>query len=254
MKNNPDKENIPVTPVVLLKQNIISLISMAVVSWSVAFLLWIQTGIDKTILVWHNPIRDNAVLFEAGRLVSRYGMSVILFVFLVLLVLSYKYSRLKDYHQVYLLIFLSFGIAGIAGDLLKEVFDRARPMAEYAGQINVTKMSQSPSFPSGHGTKSIALILPFIYVVSAKETYKWINLVKGVLIFLAAAVCYSRILLGAHFLSDILAGLGMALMSLPVTIYFGNLILKKKTQKNLKVAVRIWAVLLFLLMLYIPMI
>ena len=68
------------------------------------------------------------------------------------------------------------------------------------------------SFPSGHTMTafSIALVLSYFYPA-----------LEGTLFFLAISIGFSRIVLGMHFLSDVLAGvvLGVALGCASITTF-----------------------------------
>jgi undecaprenyl-diphosphatase len=147
---------------------------------------------------------------------------------------------------------LLFGIAGIGGDLLKEILGRSRPFVEYAGEINALSSAATPAFPSGHATKSVALALPFLILVAPKDN--WRKGVKILLAVLALGVCYSRVVLGAHYVSDVLAGMGMALICLPVVTVLSNKILSRMTEERLQFAIKIWAAVLLGLMLFLVVI
>ena len=107
----------------------------------------------------------------------------------------------------------------------------------------------SSSFPSGHSTKAVALALPFLLFVRGWRG--WRGLVKGALAVLALSVCASRVVLGAHFLSDVVGGLAMALTGLPLAVLASNAILGTMTPSDMDRAGRIWigvyAVLVFVL-------
>jgi membrane-associated phospholipid phosphatase len=60
------------------------------------------------------------------------------------------------------------------------------------------------SFPSGHAAMSFMMIVLFIFFMD-KPFYKRIIL-KGLLISWGLAVCASRVVIGAHFTSDVLFG------------------------------------------------
>ena len=65
-------------------------------------------------------------------------------------------------------------------------------------------------------------------------------------------MCYSRVLLGAHYVSDVLAGIGLALICFPLLILLTNKILgRMKKKKNLDSIIRIWAVILLGLLIYL---
>lgn len=60
------------------------------------------------------------------------------------------------------------------------------------------------SFPSGHAAMGFLMMALFVFVMD-KEFYKRIIL-KGIIISWALAVCISRVVIGAHFASDVLFG------------------------------------------------
>jgi undecaprenyl-diphosphatase len=80
--------------------------------------------------------------------------------------------------------------------------------------------------PSGHTTKAFALTLPFLVFATGKK--KWRTSLNVFFLFAAAAIAYSRIVLGVHYLSDVLAGIGTALLFLPIATVAANAIYKKR--------------------------
>jgi undecaprenyl-diphosphatase len=98
-------------------------------------------------------------------------------------------------------IFVVVAVAGLADDVLKIVFGRARPYRWLAGDDSGFGFfrygAKFASFPSGHTTTSVAAAL----VLSAVFP-------RGRMVFLAAAclIALSRIILDVHYLSDVVAG------------------------------------------------
>jgi membrane-associated phospholipid phosphatase len=86
--------------------------------------------------------------------------------------------------------------------------------------VAIKQISETPAFPSGHAAKSMALTLPFVLLASRKGNI--IIVAKVLLLLVAVLVCYSRIALQAHFLSDVIAGVGTALFFIPFAIWFTN--------------------------------
>jgi membrane-associated phospholipid phosphatase len=214
--------------------------------WIVGLVLWWQQGIDKAVLFYYNAQRiatDPIVILS--KWLSSSGMAVITVLFVVYLLVSQKIQSLDAPLTVFFYTICSFGISGIAGDLLKEVLARPRPTATYGSEILALSQSVTPAIPSGHATKSIALVLPFILLVShSKNLHKGIKIVIGLI---AGGVCFSRIVLGAHYVSDVLAGIGMALIGLPLSMMFANMLLRKMKQEQLPKLSYVWGLLLIFL-------
>jgi len=213
------------TKLQLTSRRTLRLIASAAALWGTAFLVWAQGGMDKAVQIVHNPLREVPFLTAAARALSTYGMAFCVLVYLVILTLSFKFDGLKDVRKVYPLVLLSFAFAGIAGDLSKGIFGRPRPFVRYAGEITPLIRPGSGSMPSGHATKAFALTLPFLVFAAGKK--KWRKPVKIFFLFAASAIAYSRIVLGVHDLSDILAGIGTSLLFLPIAAAAANVIYKK---------------------------
>jgi undecaprenyl-diphosphatase len=235
-----------VEPLVLSRQFIAMIVVIAVALWSIAFFLWAQAELDKSLLISQNGLRTNEALVHVAQAATKYGMSLIVLVYLLYLLFAFKYERLRDAYRIYLLVLFMFAAAGIGGDVLKEILNRPRPFVEYAGDINALSKAGTPSFPSGHATKSVALALPFLLLITAKDARH--KAVKALLVMIVVGVCYSRVLLGAHYVSDVLAGAGMAFMCFPLVTVLGNRRLTRMTKESLNSAVKVWAVVLVGLM------
>jgi membrane-associated phospholipid phosphatase len=248
-KSVSEKDIRGLKPPVLSRQTIAIIVVIAIVLWSSALFLWRQVELDKWLLISHNELRTNELVVSVAQLATKYGMSIIVLVYLLYLFFAFKYEKLRDAYRIYLLVFLMFGFAGIGGDMLKEVFNRARPFVEYAGEINAFSNAETPAFPSGHATKSMALALPFLLLIAAKDN--WRKGVKILLAIIAFGVCYSRVLLGAHYVSDVLAGVGMALICFPLVTLLNNRILSNMTKERLNFAIKVWALILLGLMIFL---
>lgn len=103
----------------------------------------------------------------------------------------------------------------IAGNLLsaglKDVFDRPRPTAE---EVTIVEVGQGFGFPSGHALG--AMLIGGFGIFMARIVSRgqgWLTLIGLVL---PIAVGVSRVYLGAHWLTDVLAGYAAALVWLLV--------------------------------------
>jgi undecaprenyl-diphosphatase len=237
-----------VAPLPLSSRTAWGLVVAAVLLWTTAIFLWLQVGLDKWVLISHTSLRTNELAASIGHSATRYGMSIIVLVYLVYLLFAFKLAGLRGTYRIYIVVLLMFGIAGPAGDILKEIVDRPRPFVEYARETYALPVSKTPAFPSGHATKSVALALPFLLFITSRDG--WHKAAKVLLVILALAVCYSRIMLGAHYLSDVLAGVGMALICVPLVTLLTNKMLARMNSRILPRAVVVWAVVLAGLMVF----
>ena len=97
---------------------------------------------------------------------------------------------------------LAVAVAGILDQVVKNLTCRARPSAEVAGAFLVDfPCFPAPydlaAFPSGHATMAFAL---------ATLLSLWYPRWRGGFLAVAALVGWSRVVLGSHFPSDVLAG------------------------------------------------
>lgn len=224
------------------------------VLWALSIFLWLQGGLDRAVQIAHEPLRHIPFLAGAALGVSRYGMAACVLVYLVLLTLSLGSRGPKDLQKIFLPIVLSFAVAGAAGDLSKTAFGRPRPFIEYPSDIFSVIRPVSLSLPSGHATKSFALVLPFAVFAGAGSKKR--RALRGCLAAAGVAVAYSRVLLGVHYLGDILAGAGTALIFLPLVVFATNAIYRRnrvgaaKMEKLAVVCGLILVVMIFYLIRY----
>lgn len=104
---------------------------------------------------------------------------------------------------------------------VKDLLDRVRPTA------NPIAHTLGPSFPSGHTTGAAACFAAFALVLGRGRSRNVQSLLAGAAVFIALAVAASRVLLGVHWLSDVLGGLalGWAWFAL-CSIAFGGRLLR----------------------------
>ena len=207
------------------KSKFILIIILSTFFYLAAIVLWHQEKIDTEIILMHNVLFSHDYYMPIMKIISRYGMGLIAFLLAILLLLFRSKDRNKDDQPLFFYILITFSFASITGDLLKVVIERARPVLELSSQIIQTEISSSSSFPSGHATKSMALALSLFVLGSNKNRTKIIF--KILTLCIALFVCYSRVALQKHYVSDILAGIGTALFFTVITVYAVNFFFKR---------------------------
>jgi len=132
------------------------------------------------------------------------------------------YSKNKNYavKTTFLILIISVFI-----QLLKEFFNFPRPLGIYSVNDiqHIGNILTSRSFPSGHAATIFTLLLS-LNVFNNKRFiyYKYI---------LASIIAISRIMVGAHWLSDILVGAGVAIVCIDIYNLFFSVKTKYIIQK-----------------------
>lgn len=104
----------------------------------------------------------------------------------------------------------------IVGAGLKTLFERARPLTDYAMSMKIHTFS----FPSGHTTGSTVAygLLAYLALLKLPSPWSW---VAGIILGLMPVfVGISRIYLGAHFPSDVIGGWILGIIALIIIVAF----------------------------------
>lgn len=105
---------------------------------------------------------------------------------------------------------LIYGVTAGAYNGLKHVSQRDRPFVAHAVTLRVppataSTLGSESSFPSGHAANAFMVAAMFASLLRRR-------LVRYGLFGLATVVAFSRVYLGVHYPSDVLAGAGMGLV------------------------------------------
>ena len=71
----------------------------------------------------------------------------------------------------------------------------------------------------------MALALPFVVMASNKNILN--KIIKVIVLFIGLMVCYSRIALQKHYLSDVLGGIAIAMLFVIISIWIVNFAYQK---------------------------
>lgn len=105
---------------------------------------------------------------------------------------------------------LIFGVI-VTNLLLKNIVARPRPFAEIEALIPLIAKPTDFSFPSGHTTASFAVALVMLRMLPKK--------IGIPAVVLAAMVAFSRLYLGVHYPTDVLAGFVVALVGSSLAVW-----------------------------------
>ena len=129
------------------------------------------------------------ILGQTAKIISTIFNDKILLLIMVLL--SAFLFWIKEAKKA-IFIFFSAGFGGLILFIIKYTVQRGRPLPEvFSGY----------SFPSGHSTIIVVFFVSLLFIINKKE------FLSILAIFAIIAVPVSRVVLGAHFISDVVAGL-----------------------------------------------
>lgn len=125
---------------------------------------------------------------------------------LVLLIFAYVFLR-QQCDDRFTLIVASYGLGMVIFFLLATGFNRQRPALP-----GLLASMPFPSYPSGHMIQTITLLAPLLYLYLPRARSAAARALFLLLAFAyLAAVAIDRLVVNAHYLTDILAGLGIGL-------------------------------------------
>jgi membrane-associated phospholipid phosphatase len=130
----------------------------------------------------------------------------------------------------YWLLGLVLVVAGgmLLNVLLKNMFDRARP-----GWADPLMALTDPGFPSGH-TMMATIMYGFmaIYLMLSIASWGWRFFIATVTVLLVFLVALSRMYLGAHYLSDVLAAMAAGIAWLALCLSSVELLRRRRGFKS----------------------
>jgi membrane-associated phospholipid phosphatase len=160
-----------------------------IVRWDVRFAIWLHDHAS------HPLVRLFDVITLAG------NSAVLILVVLAIGIVLLRRARPNEAA----LLGLALGGAGLLNSLLKLAFHRPRPELAFVHLGTY-------SFPSGHAAVSAATFTTLAYLLGRRyPSFGARVLIAVVSVVAMLLVGFSRLYLGAHYLSDVLAGLSLGL-------------------------------------------
>jgi undecaprenyl-diphosphatase len=155
---------------------------------------------DHAVLLWLNG-RATPWLDQAALEVTALGDTLVV---MLLTVVSATLLWVVGQRAYAWLVMLAVGGAAVINPTLKAIFGRERPRVfEWV----VPNGTSSAAYPSGHALMSMVTLVTLAFIVHRLSAARWTSVlamvVAGVLILL---IGLSRLYLGVHYPSDVLAG------------------------------------------------
>lgn len=216
MKNNSkDFSNSKIKPFELGNKKKLILILCTALLWMAALIAYLIPNFNHWLLVSFNTLRSDPILAPICYYYTRYMLYAIGTPLAILYLASFKINKLKPYRMVLLLAVMTMAIGIPIVDLLKYYSAVPRPWVLYPDIISLYR-GRGTSFPSGHAFQAFAATLPIITCFLSNDGNLKRNWKKNVLVIIllafAITLSFSRIFAGMHFISDVLFGIGLAII------------------------------------------
>lgn len=178
---------------------------------------------DAKVSSWIHAMRAPGIT-QFMKLVTEFG-SVYGYLFLIIIITWYTHHKEKGWGITWQIVAVLTS-AGLLSFILKIIIDRDRPQG--------VKLIEADglSFPSGHSMSSIAFYGFIIYLAWMHFNRKSvkISISIGLSLFILL-IGFSRVYLGVHYPSDVIAGFAAGIAWLAICIWVFNWINHSKIRK-----------------------
>jgi len=198
-------------------------------------------GWDADLLIFLQENVRNDFLDIVMKLITHTGDKGILMIAIIAALLIIPKTR-----SIGIITAMSLAIEAILNNvILKNLVARTRPYEAIEGLVNIIEKQKDFSFPSGHTGSTFAVsgvilvIALFGMPIIAKErnlirekSSLAMRIIAVVFIIYSVLLGFSRLYVGVHYPTDVLAGLALGLITSAIAYLVYQLILKKIANKK----------------------
>lgn len=187
---------------------------LSLIFFALALLVKSVPAIDIGSLKILNSLMFNEIFFSYFTELGN-GLVCLAIVIPLLSLISYK-TNLNNV-KVQTLVMVGIGVGFIVKTLKELASFSVRPGYYKFEDINYLEPIFSyNSFPSGHAATILSISLAWISLATKKINTKYSLLMVSIILALALSVSLSRVIIGAHWLSDIMGSIAIAFLALNI--------------------------------------
>lgn len=157
----------------------------------------------------NNVFLKNGISFFIVKSITFLGDTITYFIFGIPILIFLTIKR--EYEIIYSILFSIF-VAYLLNEAMKKIVGRIRPI-EFWRFVEIGK-----SYPSGHSMVGASFYMTLGYIVSEKKSKKY----RYIFTALAMLIAFSRVVLGVHWLTDIVVGFWLGYLCHCLSIRYFN--------------------------------
>ena len=174
--------------------------------------LWGLSALTEEVLEGDTARMDHAVLFwmngQATPWLDRAAVEITALgdtlVMLLVALISASFLWLLGRKAYAALLIAAVAGGGVITPVLKTIFDRPRPQVL---ELRAHFTESSAAYPSGHATMSMVTLVTIAFIIHRLSRHRWLGVFAGGLAgMVILLIGLSRLYLGLHFPSDVIAG------------------------------------------------
>ena len=174
-------------------------------------------SLDKVIVDFIHYGLQNSIFDFLMPKITALGEAGIIWIIISLILIS-----TKKYRKVGITCIIALFISLLFTDLsIKKIVQRPRPITLYPIENALIKVPTSYSFPSGHTSSSFA---------AAWVLYRSMDRYKLAYLGIAVIMAFSRMYLYVHYLSDVVGGAVIGIISATLAMVLVNKYFQRKSQ------------------------
>ncbi|HEU0250052.1 MAG TPA: phosphatase PAP2 family protein [Solirubrobacteraceae bacterium] len=178
---------------------VLGLAVFVLLGWGVGELWTSIAGSVELDAVRDMAAQRTATLTDVMRVLTWAGSAFLLVPLALIVCLAFVRAGL---HREALAVVLSLGGAMLISDWVKLLVSRPRPPVEHLQAVT------GSSFPSGHATQAGAFWFSLVFAMQAAgASSKLTRVTAGLALLIVLTVAASRVYLGVHYPSDVVAGI-----------------------------------------------